>query len=175
LPGSLDFVNGSGTTKAKIVGTAVAVVLSVAIVLYVFMTPYNRIAGVRIGGVETPAPTDWTTVNHLGIIQLKTGGFPPFVVNVVYSVTEHGVITATRPDGGFWAKQARANPDGWIRIGAATYAMRASEILGDERIPLLEAYGAKNNMSMSVPASGGVIQGVAEPLSTWEVFFWTPR
>ena len=163
------------TNKIKIAGIALSGVVLAATVLYVFMTPYNRIAGVRIGGVETPAPADWNTVNNAGIIRLKTGGFPPFVVNVVYSATKNGVITATRPDGGFWAKQARANPYGWIRIGEATYAMRATEILGDKRLPMLKAYGAKNNMSMEVPASGGVIQGVAEPLSTWEVFFWTPR
>jgi len=53
--------------------------------------------------------------------------------------------------------------------------MQATEILGDERLPLLTLYGEKNNMSMEVPASGGVIQGEAEPLYTWEVFFWTPR
>jgi hypothetical protein len=163
------------TSRLKLAGIALGILAVVAALAYVFLTPYQRIAGVRIGGVVTPAPTDWHSVNNNGIIQLKTGGFPPFVVNVVYSVTENGVITATRPDGGFWAKQARANPDGWIRIGDATYAMRATEILGEQRLPMLEAYGAKNNMSMEVPASGGVIQGVAEPLSTWEVFFWTPR
>ncbi len=162
-------------TQRSIAGALVGIVVTAAAVGYVFMTPYNRIAGVRIGGVETPAPTDWGTVNDRGIIQLKTGGFPPFVVNVVYVGTEDGVITATRPDGGFWGRQARANPDGWLRIGDAAYAMRATEILGDDRLPLLEAYGAKNGMSMDVGPSGGVIQGVAEPLRTWEVFFWTPR
>ena len=40
---------------------------------------------------------------------------------------------------------------------------------------MLETYAAKHNMDMEVPVSGGVIQGTAEPLSTWEVFFWTAR
>ena len=162
-------------TNKEIAGVTIGVVVTIAAFTYVFMTPYNRIAGVRIGGVETPAPGDWHTVNDGGVIQLKTGGFPPFVVNVVYVGTEDGVITATRPDGGFWAKQARANPNGWLRIGDATYAMKATEIPGDARIPMLEASAAKHNMSMDVGPSGGVIQGVAEPLRTWEVFFWTPR
>ena len=35
--------------------------------------------------------------------------------------------------------------------------------------------GAKTGMSMDVGPSGGVIQGVAEPLRTWEVCFWTAR
>ena len=162
-------------TSTDIAGTTIGVVATIAALTYVFTTPHNRIAGVRIGGVETPAPSDWRTVNDGGVIQLKTGGFPPFVVNVVYVGTKDGVITATRPDGGFWAKRARSSPDGWLRIGDAAYAMRATEVLGDARIPMLEAYGAKNGMSMDVGPSGGVIQGVAEPLRTWEVFFWTPR
>ena len=31
---------------------------------------------VRIGSVESPAPTDWRTLNDRGVIQLKTGGSP---------------------------------------------------------------------------------------------------
>ncbi len=69
-----------------------------------------------------------------------------------------------------------------IAISALAYVcmtpynrMRATEILGDDRLPLLEAYAAKHGMSMDVGPSGGVIQGQAEPLRTWEVFFWTPR
>ncbi len=160
----------------ELVSIAVGVIVVVAAAAYVSMTPYNRIAGVRIGGIETAAPSDWRTTNHAGVMQLKVGGFPPFVVNVAYVGTEEGVITATRPDGGYWAQRARANPNGWLRIGDATYAMRATEIIEDrERIPMLETWGDRIGMSMDVPASGGVIQGEAEPLRTWEVFFWTPR
>lgn len=162
-------------TQRQIEGATIAAVAAIMVLLYVFMTPYNRIAGVRIGGRETPPPSDWRTVDDHRIIQLKTGGFPPFVVNVVYAGAEDGVITATRPDGGYWARQARAHPDGWLRIGDAAYAMRATEILGDERLPLLRAYGEKNGMPMDTGPAGGMIQGQAEPLSTWEVFFWTPR
>lgn len=126
---------------AKLASITLAVVLVGAAITYVYITPYNRIAGVRIGGVETPPPSDWRTVNNLGVIQLKTGGFPPFVVNVVYVGTEDGVITATRPDGGYWAGQARASPNGWLRIGDATYAMRATEIVADEeRIPNISSF-----------------------------------
>ena len=164
------------TRGATLVMIAVGVTLVGAAVTYVFTTPYNRIAGVRLGGAGTPAPSDWRTVNNTGIIQLKVGGFPPFVINVAYSATEEGIITATRPDGGYWAERARNNPAGWLRIGDNSYRMTATEIVEDgERIAMLESYGAKNRMSMDVPASGGVIQGEAEPLRTWEVFFWTPR
>ena len=162
-------------TERQIEGITLVTVAAFMVLLYVFMTPYNRVAGIRIGGFDTPPPDDWRAVDDQRIIQLKTGGFPPFVVNVVYAGAEDGVITATRPDGGYWARRARENPDGWLRIGNATYAMRATEILGDDRLPLLEAYGEKNGMRMDAGPSGGMIQGQAEPLSTWEVFFWTPR
>ena len=162
-------------TEKQIEGVTIAAVAAIVVLGYVFLAPYNRIAGVRIGGVETPPPADWRTVDDHRVIQLKTGGFPPFVVNVVYAGAEDGVITATRPDGGFWARRARANPDGWLRIGDAAYAMRATEILGDDRLPLLAAYGEKNGMRMDAGPSGGMLRGQAEPLRTWEVFFWTPR
>lgn len=162
-------------TEKQIEGVTIAAVAAIVVLGYVFLAPYNRIAGVRIGGVETAPPADWRTVDDQRVIQLKTGGFPPFVVNVVYAGAEDGVITATRPDGGFWARRARANPDGWLRIGDAAYAMRATEILGDDRLPLLAAYGEKNGMPMDAGPSGGMLRGQAEPLRTWEVFFWTPR
>ena len=53
--------------------------------------------------------------------------------------------------------------------------MAATGILGDDRIPMLEAFGVKTGLSMDVVVAGRVIQGVAESLRTWEVFFWTAR
>jgi hypothetical protein len=163
------------TSKIKIAASSLSVILVIAATAYVFMTPYNRIAGVRIGGTLTPAPVDWNSVNGQGVVWLKTGGFPPFVVNIIYSTDEGGIITATRPDGGYWSKQARIEPNGWIRLGDETYALTATEIFGDERIPYLESYGGNNNMSMGYDFTGEIITGQTEPLNTWEVFYWTPR
>ena len=161
--------------KAKSAGIVLVLLMAIAATVYIFMTPYNRIAGISVGGSLTPPPADWTTVNDLGVVQLKTGGFPPFVVNIIYSTDEGGVITATRPDGGYWGKRARIQPNGWIRLGDNTYALKATEIFGDERIPYLESYGGKNNMSMRYDFTGEIIRGQTEPLHTWEVFYWTPR
>lgn len=57
----------------------------------------------------------------------------------------------------------------WLRIGDATYAMRAIEVLGDARIPMLEQYSAMTGLPMDRAVGG------PEPLRDWEVFFWTPR
>ena len=162
-------------SKAKTAGIALGVVLLIAATTYIFMTPYNRIAGVRIGGTLTPPPSDWNTVNGRGVGNIKTGGFPPFVVNMIYSTDEGGIITATRPDGGYWSKRARIQPNGYIQVGDETFAMTATEIFGDERLPYLESYGNNNRMPMGYDFDGEIIRGQTEPLYTWEVFYWTPR
>ncbi len=98
---------------------------------------------------------------------MKMAGFPPMVVYLSYAGTPEGVITATRPDGGYWGRRAReGDGHGWLRIGDATYAMRATEVLGDARLPMLELYGGR-----PLQMEGGG----PEPLRDWEVFFWTPR
>ena len=159
------------TSKIKIAATAVSVILVIAATAYVFMTPYNRIAGVRIGGTLTPAPADWNSVNGQGVVWLKTGGFPPFVVNVIYSTDEGGIITATRPDGGLWAQRVRdRGGNGWLRIGEAVYEMEAFEIHDDERIAMMEQWASKSGRTLDEPLYEG-----SEPLRDWEVFFWKPR
>ena len=155
----------------KIAVLAFAAVLVVAATAYVFTAPYARIAGVRIGGTMTPPPADFTTLKQtIGLI--KTGGFPPFVVHVVLVPFRGGFITATRPDGGYWSKRARLAPDGYVRTGDTTFAMKATEILGDERHPYLRAWGGPD---LDRRLSGGVIVGESEPLRDWQVFLWTPR
>ena len=162
----------SMTSKIKIAGIAAAVVLVVAATTYVFMTPYNRIAGVRIGGTLTPAPSDFTTIGDRAIGTIKTGGFPPFVVHVSLVPYAGGFITATRPDGGYWSKRARIAPNGYARLGDQTFALKATEIFGEEKYPYLRAWGGPD---LDRRLSGGVIIGESEPLREWEVFYWTAR
>lgn len=163
--------------QLRIAGIVTGVALLVGAMSYVYTAPYlgnqglSRTPGVRIGGTETAAPSDFTPLNDVGgPLIMKMAGFPPFVVYLSYVGTPEGVITATRPDGGYWAQRVRdGGADGWLRIGDATYAMRAAEVLGDARIPMLEQYSARSGMPMDRAAGG------PEPLRDWEVFFWTPR
>ena len=48
--------------------------------------------------------------------------------------------------------------------------MTATEILGDARLPMLQLWAGSPDADISAP-----LGGVGEPLSSWEVFFWTPR
>ena len=156
----------------KIAGVALVALLVIAATAYVFIAPYNRIAGVRIGGTLTPPPADFTAAFKRTTGIIKTGGFPPFVVHVSLVPFKDGFITSTRPDGGYWSERARLVPNGYVRHGDSTFAMKATEVLGDARKPYLEAMFGPD---LSRRLSGGVIIGVSEPVGEWQVFTWTPR
>ena len=156
----------------KIAGTALTALLVIAATTYVFVAPYNRIAGVRIGGTITPPPADFTTAFKRTTGVIKTGGFPPFVVHVSLVPFKEGFITSTRPDGGYWSQRARLAPDGYVRHGDSTFVMKATEVLGEARKPYLEAMFGPD---LSRRLSGGVIIGLSEPVGEWQLFLWTPR
>ena len=139
----------------KTVGIVTGVVLLVGVAAWVTTAPYlgntglSRTPGVIIGGTLTPAPSDFTPLgrNLDGPLIMKLGGFPPFVVYLSYAGTPEGVITATRPDGGYWAQRVRdGTGDGWLRFGDETYAMHATEVLGDARLPMLEKWGGGDGL-----------------------------
>ena len=163
------------TSQIRRGAIAACLALAVGLVSYVFTAPYTRFPGVRIGGQLTAAPSDWSTVNGEKVALLKLAGVPPFVIHVWYVAEGGGIITATRPDNGYWARRVRSNPDGWLRIGDRTYALAGKEVVGQARIPYLEKYGAKYNVPMRYDFTGEIIPGTNEPLHTWEVFYWTAR
>jgi len=154
---------------------AIGLLLVLGFVYYVFTAPYTRFPGVRIGGELTEAPADWTVVSNEPVVRLKLAGFPPFVIKVWFVPEQGGLITATRPDDGYWGNRVRRNPEAFMRIGDQTYAIQAREIVGDARIPYLEAYGGKYGMPMGYDFDGEIVVGANEPLHTWEVFYWTAR
>ena len=164
-------------SKLRIAEIATGVVLLLGVTSWVYTAPYpgntglQRTPGVIIGGTDTPAPDDFSTVNDVGgTLLMKQAGFPPLVIYLSYVGTPDGVITATRPDGGYWARRVReGKTHGWLRIGDATYAMQATEILGDARVPMLELYSGKTGMPLDRAVGG------PDPLRDWEVFLWTPR
>ncbi len=157
----------------KKIGIIVVAVLLIAAIAYVFMTPYNRTPGVRLGGIATEAPADWSRVNDVREMQLKPDGFPPFVVNIWYVGTSAGIITATRPDNGYWGRRVRGNSNAHVRIGDAAYSVRAREVTEPtERNRMIQAYVDKYNLE-SVP--GMSFAELSDPAMPWEVFFWTPR
>jgi hypothetical protein len=159
--------------KPNIAGIAIGVILLVGIIGWVATAPYagntglQRAPGVILGGTPTPAPNNFSALGDRGRMMMKLDGFPPMVIYLTYATTPGGVVSATRPDGGYWARRVREGTgDGWLRFGDETYAMRATEVLGDARLPMLELYGGR-----PLQMEGGG----PEPLRDWEVFFWTAR
>lgn len=165
--------------KGKIAGIVTGVVLVAGLIGWMATAPYlsnaglGRVPGVIIGGTPTPTPNDFSPLNTAvqGPMYMKLGGFPPFVNYLLWVGTPEGVISATRPDGGRWARRVReGDGEGWLRIGDETFTMKATEVLGDARIPMLEKWAAKAGRTIDEPLYAG-----SEPLRDWEVFFWTPR
>ena len=164
-------------SNSSIASTTVGVVLAVGIIGWASTAPYlsneglGRTPGVIIGGTLTESPSDFTPLNdlHQGPLIMKQAGFPPVVVYLSWVGTPDGVITATRPDGGYWAQRVRdRGGDGLLRIGEETYEMTATEIFGEDRIAMMRQWAGGRSIDVS-PYEG------AEPLRDWEVFFWTPR
>jgi len=166
-------------SKSKIAGIAIGVVLLVGVLSWMFTAPYlsnqglGRTPGIILGGTTTEPPSDFTPLNdqHQGPLMMKQAGFPPVVVYLSWVGTPGGVITATRPDEGYWERRIRERGgDGWLRIGDATYAMEATEILDERRLVMMEQWAAKSGRTLDDPLYTG-----SEPLREWKVFFWTPR
>lgn len=165
-------------SKVKTAGIAVGVVLVVAVVGWISTAPYlsnqglGRLPGLIIGGTATPALDDFSILNGTpGPMMMKQAGFPSLVVYLSWVGAEGGIISATRPDGGYWAQRIRdRSGDGWLRIGDQTFQMEATEIFGDDRIEMVTQWATKAGRTLDEPLYPG-----SEPLREWEVFFWTPR
>jgi hypothetical protein len=162
-------------SKNYIIGLVIlAGILSwVATAPYLGNTGLARTPGIILGGTITDAPGDFSPLNESvrGPMLMKQSGFPPFVSYLSWVGTPDGVISATRPDNGYWARRVRERGgDGWLRIGDATYAMEATEIMGEERIAMMSQWAGKSGRTLDDPLYEG-----SEPLRDWKVFFWTPR
>ena len=164
--------------NSKIAGISAGVIVVSVLIGWMSTAPYlsnqglGRLPGIIIGGTLTPALEDFSRLNQVsGPVVMKQSGFPPVVVHLSFVATEDGIITATRPDGGYWSQRVRdRGGDGFLRFGDETFAMEATEILDERRIPMMTQWATKAGRSMDEPLYEG-----SEPMREWEVFFWTPR
>ena len=165
-------------SKPKIAGVAAGVILLAIILGWLFTAPYlsnqglGRLPGLIIGGTATDAPDDFTYLNGVpGPMKMKQKGFPELVVHLSFVGAPGGVISATRPDAGYWGERVKERGgDGWLRVGDETFAMTATQIVGPEHLVMMEQWAAKSGRSLDEPLYSG-----SEPLREWEVYFWTPR
>ncbi len=159
------------------IGIGVAIVAGM--LAWIFTAPYlsnqglGRTPGLIIGGTLTEAPDDFRYLNDTvqGPLLMKQAGFPPFVNYLSWVGERDGIITATRPDGGLWARRVRERGgDGWLRVGDETFELEAVEILDERRLPMMQQWAEKSGRTLDEPLYAG-----SEPLREWEVFFWQPK
>jgi hypothetical protein len=92
-------------------------------------------------GTPASAPNDFTPLNQAvkGPMMKKLSGFPPFFTYLLWVGTPEDVISASRPDEGYWSKRLQgSNSNGLLRIGDSTYKMNATEICCDELLAMME-------------------------------------
>lgn len=166
-------------SKPKIAGIAVGVIILAVVIGWVSTAPYlsnqglGRLPGFIIGGTPTPALDDFSPLNNIpGPMKMKQKGFPELVVHLSFVGTQEGIISATRPDNGYWGERVKERGgDGWLRVGDQTFEMTATQIVNDdERLAMMEKWAAKSGRTLDEPLYSG-----SEPLREWEVYLWTPR
>ena len=165
---------------ASVRNISVAVGILVILILFgwIFTAPYlsnqglGRTPGLIIGGTLTDAPADFTIHNdHQGPMKFKLEGFPSMVNYLSWVALEDGIITATRPDGGYWGERVKAGSNkAWLRLGDNTYKMQAEQITGAQHLDMMGQWAAKSGRTLDEALYEG-----SEPLREWEVFFWTPE
>ena len=160
------------------ISMAFGVVVILVLFGWIFTAPYlsnqglGRTPGLILGGTLTEAPEDFTIHNVLqGPLKFKLEGFPSLVNYLSWVALEDGIITATRPDGGYWGERVKAGGNkGWLRLGDTTYKMQAEHITGAQRLDMMGQWAAKSGRTLDEALYEG-----SEPLREWEVFFWTPE
>jgi hypothetical protein len=162
----------------KNISIAAGVLIVLVLFGWVFTAPYlsnqglGRTPGLIIGGTLSEAPADFTIHNdHEGPMKFKLEGFPSLVNYLSWVATENGIITATRPDGGYWGERVKAGGNkAWLRLEDSTYKMQAVQITGPQHLVMMEQWAAKSGRTLDEPLYNG-----SEPLREWEVYYWTPE
>lgn len=166
-------------SKPKIAGIAVGVIILAVVIGWISTAPYlsnqglGRLPGLIIGGTPTPALDDFSSLNdYRGPMMMKQKGFPELVVHLSFVGAKDGIISATRPDNGYWGERVKERGgDGWLRVGDQTFEMTATQIVDDaQRLEMMEEWAARSGRTLDEPLYSG-----SEPLREWEVYFWTPR
>jgi hypothetical protein len=98
--------------------------LAVAVFAIYALGPIDAFPGMRLGGTPSDAPTRWSDVNDHDDIFIETEGVLPWVVRTWYSGMDDGLYVFAYRDAR-WRRRIDATPDARVRIGDATFAVRA--------------------------------------------------
>lgn len=117
--------------------------LVVAVFAAYALGPLDFFPGMRLGGEESSPPASWAMVNTEDEIRVATHGMPPWVVRVWYAGTDDGLyVFGWR--GSRWFSRVQAAPEAWVRIGDASFAVRAVSVEAkSENDAVIHAYREK--------------------------------
>ena len=104
-------------------GWGACVLAVVAVAIYV-LGPVSYLPGMRLGGQESAPPASWAAINDHDEIRIETEGVPPWVVRAWYAGTDDGLYVFAWREARWW-RRIEAIPDARVRIGDATFAVRA--------------------------------------------------
>ena len=117
-------------------GTVVAVAFVVLLI-----APIGPLPGVFIGGTATPAPAVWQDTSGIDEVRLKVPGAIPRVV-IIWVIDYQGELYVLGMKESGWVRMIGTGADVELRIGDATYAVRARPVEKDAAL-IFEAYRAK--------------------------------
>ena len=90
--------------------------------------PIGPMPGIRLGGNQTTAPVQWSSVTLPEEVQLATStGTLPYVVIIWVVESDNRLYVIGAPDSN-WVENATRSPDVRLRIGDNAYDMRATRI-----------------------------------------------
>lgn len=113
--------------------------------------PHDTRAGISLGGVDAPVPTDWrfTDANKEIAVQVHTPYLIPHAVTIWCAQVDGELyVGASAPKTKHWPGWVDTNPDVKLRIGDNTYAVRLVPLDDPNVMPRVQAaYAAKYQLS----------------------------
>jgi hypothetical protein len=99
-------------------------ILAVAALAIYVLGPVSYVPGMRLGGRESAPPASWAAINDHDEIRIETNGALPWVVRAWYAGTDDGLYVFAWREARWW-RRIEATPDARVRIGDATFSVRA--------------------------------------------------
>jgi hypothetical protein len=121
----------------KIIASGVAVLL----VVVAIAAPIGPMPGFFIGGTPGATPAAWPDTSGTHEIKLRVPGTIPRVV-IIWVVDVAGELYVVGSPGSGWVTKIGAGSPVDMRLGEATYSLRAAPVT-EGWMPVLEAYVAK--------------------------------
>ena len=134
-------------------GQVIKLLANGEIILYA-LGPIDFVPGMRLGGQESPPPASWATVNAEDEIRVATQGALSWVVRIWYAGTDDGLYVFGWRES-TWFSRVAATPEAWVRIGDASYAVRAVPVEAkSENDAVIQAYREKYDRSLDPETAG---------------------